>query len=654
MSNGPSDFKYDFKHNQKTIDSIIQGFRDNHKNQTLFGVTGSGKTLMMAKVIEELDIPALIMAPNKTLAAQLYEEFKEYFKDRSVEYFVSYYDYYRPEAYIPQKGLYIEKESSINEVIDKMRHSATKSLIENKNTIIIASVSCIYGIGSYEAYSSSVLHLHIGDEYTVPKLTRAFVQISYESSLDMVRGKFKTQGNSVIIGPSHIDNCVVKITVMNNKIKEILEFDPLDPTKCLQRQHMVIAPNSHHIIAEKSLQSAIGKIEEEVKEHVQLLYAEGKISQADRILEKVNYDIMQLKTINMCKGIENYSRYFTNREAGQHPPNLFEYFPKPYIVFVDESHISVPQVGSMYKGDAARKDTLINYGFRLPSSKDNRPMMFEEWDKIRGNTVFVSATPGEYELEHSTNIVEQVVRPTGLLDPICTVRPTFDQLNDAIEEIKNNIKLNERVLLLTLTKKTAEHVCDYLKKNNLKAGYLHGELDTIERIRTLYQLRMGEIDVLVGINLLREGIDVPECSLICIFEADSEGFLRTSSALIQMIGRAARHLNGRVILYADKITKSMEKALSETSRRRKIQEEYNEKNNLVPVSIKKPIKKSILTLVNKEKGSKIEEIVNLKEKERIKLVKKLEKDLKLAIKSMNFELAAKIRDQRNLIIETIM
>jgi excinuclease ABC subunit B len=634
------------------IKALCEALRNNSKDITLRGGTGTGKTFTMANVIKEMNLPALIMAPNKILSAQLYEEFKGFFPDNAVEYFVSYYDYYRPESYSPQKGLYLEKESSINEVIDQLRHSATRSLIERKDVIIIASISCIYGIGSYEAYAGASFKLEVGQKIAIAELSRILVEAAYEISIDLGRGKVKVQGQTVWIGPSHILDKVWRIKFEKNEIVSISEMDPLTRKNFLERNDVLIFPNSHHITPENSLSMAIKNIESELKTYLPTLHAQGKLAEAQRLEERVLYDIAQLKTMHTCSGVENYSRYFTNRAPGEHPPTLFEYFPRPFLLFVDESHIAVPQINGMFRGDLSRKSTLVDYGFRLPSCRDNRPMKFEEWDAIRPNTIFVSATPGHYEKERSI-MVEQMIRPTGLLDPICVIKPTSNQLEDALQESDKVIAKGNRVLMLTLTKKTAEHLSEHLKTKNYKSAYLHGDLNTMERIEKLHEFRKGDLDIIIGVNLLREGIDVPECALICIFEADQEGFLRTESALIQMIGRAARHDEGRVILYADRETVSIKAALKETNRRRKIQEDFNTENNITPKRIVKKISDAFDAFLEdkKKKGVAVKkEWFSMKEKERHKLVKQLEKQMKDFAKDMKFEEAAKARDERNALL----
>lgn len=629
------------------ISSIVENVKRGNLNQTLFGVTGSGKTFTMANIIRDLNMPALIMAPNKILSAQLYEEFKSFFPENAVEYFVSYYDYYRPEAYIPAQGLYLEKESSINETIDQLRHKATRSLVERRDVIIVASVSCLYGLGSHEAYSEAAFTLSIGDSISSANLTRKLNSLCYEISADILRGKVKIQGEFTWIGPSHLMDRVWRIRIKNNTVVALSEMDPLNRSSIFEREHITIFPNSHHIMQENSLGSAISNIQADLASQLSFLIEAGKLAEAQRLEEKVLYDISLLKATHSCPGIENYSRYFTGRAPGAHPPTLYEYFPRPFLLFVDESHISIPQIDGMSKGDAVRKEALIKYGFRLPSAKDNRPMTFSEWDMMRSYTIFVSATPGTYEKANSI-IVPQIIRPTGLLDPVCEVRKTDGQVDDAIHEARAVIARGDRVLMLTLTKKTAENLSSYLLKHGLKVAYLHGDLTTLERIEKLYQFRSGELDIVVGVNLLREGIDVPECALLCIFEADFEGFLRTESALIQMIGRAARHLNGRVILYADKVTKSMESALGETARRRALQEAYNLQHGIVPRKLNKKVHDSFTPFLTKlEKEA---DLIHLKAKDRAKMLKNLDKELKRLVKELRFEEAVRVRDRRNALL----
>lgn len=633
------------------IEQLTNGIKSNIKNQTLLGVTGSGKTFTMANVIKNLNQPALVMAPNKILSAQLYEEFKAFFPENAVEYFVSYYDYYRPEAYVPQSGLYIEKEASINEIIDQLRHKATRALMERNDVIIVASVSCIYGIGSVEAYRDMAFKISLNDRIGIAELARNCVKLSYEISPDLGRGKIRTRSDYFWIGPSHVADRVWRITVESNRVVEIVELDPLTREVFFEFSEVTIFPNTHHITPEVSLSKAVIEIENELDSYLPSLIARGKLAEAQRLEERTRYDLHQLKTTHFCQGIENYSRYFTNRVSGSHPPTLFEYFPRPFLLFVDESHISLPQLHGMSRGDAARKQVLIEHGFRLPSAKDNRPMTFEEWDAIRPNTIFVSATPGIYELQNSS-VVQQIVRPTGLLDPICIVRPTTNQVEDALAEAREVIKNNNRVLMITLTKRTAESLTEYISNCGMKVAYLHGEQTTIERIQKLYDFRKGKIDIIVGINLLREGIDVPECALVCVFEADQEGFLRTSSALIQMIGRAARHDLGRVILYADRNSQAINDALSETSRRRSIQEEYNRVHNITPTKITKEVSEAFAQFLDVIKDEKVvkQEWLTLKAKQKAKLIKNLEKAMKKAAAKMDFEEAAKLRDQRNALL----
>ena len=631
------------------IPKLVEGIKNNERNQTLLGATGSGKTYTIANVIQETNLPTLVMAPNKILSAQLYEEFKHFFPENAVEYFVSYYDYYRPEAYIPHKGLYLEKESSINEIIDQMRHKATRSLIERKDVIIVASVSCIYGIGAYEAYSDAAFRLQVGDAISMADLTKKLITLAYEMSQDMSRGKIRVRGQTIWIGPAHIIDRAYRVNIDKNIIIAIEEIDPLTRKIYMEYSSVMIFPNSHHMTPEYSLSRAIEEIQQELKVYLPILRNAGKIAEAQRLEERTRYDIEQLKTNHSCSGIENYSRFFTQRKSGEHPPTLYEYFPRPFLLIVDESHITVPQIHGMASGDAARKGVLIDHGFRLPSSRDNRPMKFNEWDAIRPTTIFVSATPGVYERENSV-IVEQIIRPTGLLDPVCNVRPTNNQIDDAMFEAKKIIARKGRVLMLTLTKKTSENLSEYLISKGMKVAYLHGDQTTLERIEKLYMFRKGEIDIIVGVNLLREGIDIPECELICIFEADQEGFLRTSSALIQMIGRAARNENGQVILYADKMTKSMKEALDETSRRRAMQDEYNKANGITPKTIKKDISEEFTPFLAKKEKLK-PEWITLKEKERSKLIKQLDKQMKEHVQNMEFEEAALVRDQKKALME---
>ena len=633
------------------IKKLVEGIRNKEKDQVLLGVTGSGKTFTMANIIKDLEMPALVMAPNKILSAQLYEEFKEFFPDNAVEYFVSYYDYYRPEAYIPQKGLYIEKEASVNDTIDQLRHKATRSLMERKDVIIIASVSCIYGIGSHEAYRDLIFNLGVGEKVSVPAILRQCTSLGYVVADDFSRGTMKSRGNYFWIGPSHIADRAWRVAIEKNVIQEIVEIDPLTRKVFQKMEKVSIFPNSHHITPEYSLGKAIKDIEDELAAYLPALYSKGEVAAAQRLEERVRYDIAQLKANGFCQGIENYSRFFTGRKEGDHPPTLFEYFPKPFVLFVDESHVSVPQVSGMSKGDAARKNVLIEHGFRMPSARDNRPMKFEEWDNMRPETIFVSATPGEFEKENG-KVVEQLVRPTGLLDPICEVRPTANQIEDALKEVDKIIAKNERVLMLTLTKKTAESLSDYLSSKGYKIAYMHGDQTTIERIQKLYDFRKGTIDIIVGINLLREGIDIPECSLVCIFEADQEGFLRTASTLIQMIGRAARNENGRVILYADRESGAMKNALAETKRRRQIQEEYNLEHGITPKTIKKEISEAFAPFLANIKDKKAikPEWMKMKESQRAKEIKKLDKEMKKAAQEMDFEKAAELRDQKNALL----
>lgn len=575
----------------QAIKELCAGLDDGLKNQVLLGVTGSGKTYTMAKVIEQSSRPALIMAPNKTLAAQLYTEMKEFFPENHVEYFVSYYDYYQPEAYVPKTDTYIEKDSAINEQIDRMRNSATRSLLEYRDVIIVASVSCIYGLGDVDSYSAMTLPLKVGQEIAQKDICLRLAELQYErNQQNFVRSTFRVKGDTLDIFPAHYEDRGWRISFFGDEIEKIDEFDSLTGKKTASLKEVTIYPANHYVTPRPAVSQAIVNIRKELADQISTFTAENKLLEAQRIEQRTRFDLEMLESTGHCKGIENYSRYLTGRKAGEPPPTLFEYLPHDTILFIDESHVSVPQIGGMFRGDFNRKSTLAQYGFRLPSCVDNRPLKFNEWNQMRPQTIFVSATPGDWELEQSGGIfTEQIIRPTGLTDPICIIRPVENQIDDLMHECRKVIAKGNRVLVTTLTKKMAEDLTDYLNENGIKVRYLHSDIDTLERIEIIRDLRLGAFDVLVGINLLREGLDIPECSLVAILDADKEGFLRSARSLIQTIGRAARNAEGRVILYADTITGSMQTALDETERRRKKQVEYNIKNGITPKTIIKKI-----------------------------------------------------------------
>lgn len=575
----------------QAIKELCAGLDDGLKNQVLLGVTGSGKTYTMAKVIEQSSRPALIMAPNKTLAAQLYTEMKEFFPENHVEYFVSYYDYYQPEAYVPKTDTYIEKDSAINEQIDRMRNSATRSLLEYRDVIIVASVSCIYGLGDVDSYSAMTLPLKVGQEIAQKDICLRLAELQYErNQQNFVRSTFRVKGDTLDIFPAHYEDRGWRISFFGDEIEKIDEFDSLTGKKTASLKEVAIYPANHYVTPRPAVSQAIVNIRKELADQISTFTAENKLLEAQRIEQRTRFDLEMLESTGHCKGIENYSRYLTGRKAGDPPPTLFEYLPHDTILFIDESHVSVPQIGGMFRGDFNRKSTLAQYGFRLPSCVDNRPLKFNEWDQMRPQTIFVSATPGDWELEQSGGIfTEQIIRPTGLTDPICIIRPVENQIDDLMHECRKVIAKGNRVLVTTLTKKMAEDLTDYLNENGIKVRYLHSDIDTLERIEIIRDLRLGAFDVLVGINLLREGLDIPECSLVAILDADKEGFLRSARSLIQTIGRAARNAEGHVILYADTITGSMQTALDETERRRKKQVEYNIKNGITPKTIIKKI-----------------------------------------------------------------
>lgn len=632
----------------EAIKELCAGIERGEKNQVLLGVTGSGKTYTMAKVIEQTGRPALIMAPNKILAAQLYSEMKEFFPHNNVEYFVSYYDYYQPEAYVPKTDTYIEKDSAINEQIDRMRNAATRDILESNDVIIIASVSCIYGLGDVESYASMTIPLKVGDEIDPKDIYKRLAELQYErNQMNFVRSTFRVQGDTLDIFPAHYEDRAWRISFFGNEIEAIYEFDSLTGKKTVDLKEVVVYPANHYVTPRPAISQAIVNIRKELKEQIETFKQENKLLEAQRIEQRTRFDIEMLETTGHCKGIENYSRYLTGRKAGAPPPTLFEYIPPNALIFIDESHVSVPQIGGMYRGDFNRKSTLANYGFRLPSCVDNRPLKFEEWDKMRGQTIFVSATPGDWELEQSKGVfAEQVIRPTGLTDPVCIVRPVENQIDDLMEECRKTAAKNERVLVTTLTKKMAEDLTEYLNDNGIRVRYLHSDIDTLERIEIIRDLRLGEFDVLVGINLLREGLDIPECSLVAILDADKEGFLRSTRSLIQTIGRAARNAEGRVILYADKMTRSLTAALDETNRRRQKQLNYNTEHGITPQTIKKKISN---TLSEMTAGDYVDVAINKNEAEEIKNIdKKLKEYNKLmreAATNLEFEQAMIYREK---------
>ena len=631
------------------IQELVDGIKQGKKHQTLLGATGTGKTFTMSNVIQQVNKPTLVMAHNKTLAGQLYSEFKEFFPNNAVEYFVSYYDYFQPEAYVPQTDTFIEKDSSINEEIDKLRHSATSSLFERKDVIIIASVSCIYGLGNPEEYKEMVVSLRTGMEIERNQLLRKLVDIQYErNDINFKRGTFRVRGDVVEIFPASRDEKCLRVEFFGDEIDRIREVNALTGEILLEREHVAIFPASHFVTREEKLKLALENIEIELEEQLKILRSEDKLLEAQRLEQRTRYDLEMMEEMGFCSGIENYSRHLTLREAGVTPYTLMDYFPKDFLLVVDESHVSLPQVRGMFNGDQARKSVLVNYGFRLPSALDNRPLTFAEFEDHIHQAVFVSATPGPYELEHTPEMVEQIIRPTGLLDPVIIVKPIEGQIDDLINEIHERSAKNERVLITTLTKKMSEDLTDYLKEIGIKVQYLHSDIKTLERIEIIRELRLGTYDVLVGINLLREGIDIPEVSLVAILDADKEGFLRSERSLIQITGRAARNSNGEVIMYADRMTDSMRKAIDETSRRRTIQMEYNEKHGITPTTIVKKIRDVIrASQVAEEQETYAQRLLSgkaLTKAEKGKLLDNLEKEMKDAAKALNFERAAELRD----------
>lgn len=639
----------------KAIEKLKNGLQEKKKNQVLLGITGSGKTFTMANLIAETGRPSLIMAHNKTLAAQIYSEMKEIFPENAVEYFVSYYDYYQPEAYVPRTDTYIEKDASINERIDLLRHSATRSLLERRDVIVVSSVSCIYGIGSPQLYSEMTLFLEKGKSYRRDDLIKKLIALQYErNDVAFERGSFRVKGDNLDIFPAHASDKAWRLGFFGDELEDLYEFDPLTGRKIKKMDKVVIYANSHYVTPYEIIKEAIPHIEDELQKRLAFLQEQNKLLEAQRLEQRVSYDLEMLQETGMCKGIENYSRYLSGRGPGEPPPTLFEYLPKDGLLFVDESHVTISQIMAMYKGDKSRKDTLVEYGFRLPSALDNRPLKFEEWDAFRPQTIFVSATPNHFELDLTYGeIVEQIIRPTGLLDPICEIKPVETQVEDLISEAKKVIAKGFRVLVTTLTKKMAEDLTEFLLDNNMKVSYLHSDVQTLERVEIINNLRKGEIDILVGINLLREGLDIPECALVAILDADKEGFLRSEVSLIQTIGRAARNSEGRVILYADKMTNSIEKAVDKTRERRKIQREYNEKHGITPRTIDRKVAalqefKALAKESEEYTGGEI-----IKDKKTLQNhINILRKEMLKSAADLNFEEAAKLRDKINALEQT--
>lgn len=630
----------------QAIAKLCKGLTDGLKNQVLLGVTGSGKTYTMAKIIEQANRPALIMAPNKILAAQLYSEMKEFFPHNHVEYFVSYYDYYQPEAYVPKTDTYIEKDSALNEQIDRMRNAATRNILESRDVIIVASVSCIYGLGDVESYASMTLPLTVGQEINPKEIYKRLAELQYErNQMNFVRSTFRVQGDVLDIFPAHYEDRAWRVSFFGDEIESISEFDALTGKKTASLDKITVYPANHYVTPRPAISQAIVNIRKELKTRIEEFTFQNKLLEAQRIEQRTRFDLEMLEATGSCKGIENYSRYLTGRKPGEPPPTLFEYLPPDALIFIDESHVSVPQIGGMYRGDFNRKSTLAEYGFRLPSCIDNRPLKFDEWDRMRGQTIFVSATPGDWELEQSGGtFAEQIIRPTGLTDPLCLIRPVENQIDDLMNECRKITAAGNRVLVTTLTKKMAEDLTEYLNDNGIKVRYLHSDIDTLERIEIIRDLRLGVFDVLVGINLLREGLDIPECALVAILDADKEGFLRSERSLIQTIGRAARNAEGRVILYADKMTKSIKAAMDETERRRQKQLKYNAENGITPQTIKKKISSALSEMTAKDyledKPKDAEQIKDIDKK-----LREYKKLMQEAAANLEFETAVVYRDK---------
>ncbi len=639
-----SDFKMTGDQPQ-AVDKLADGLAKGYKKQTLLGVTGSGKTFTMANVVAKVQQPTLVICHNKTLAAQLYAEFKEFFPNNAVEYFVSYYDYYQPEAYVPQKDLYIEKDADVNEEIDKLRHSATRSLFERRDTLIVASVSCIYGLGSPEEYRSFVLHLEKGVSQNRQTILHRLVDMQYQrNDIDFSRGKFRIRGDTLEIQPAY-EEMALRIEFFGDDIERIVRLDPLTGEVLTELSEIDIYPAKHFVTSQDKLLKAIESIEQELQEQIKKLTGEGKLLEAARLQQRTNYDLEMLREAGYCNGVENYSRHLAQRAAGSSPFTLLDYFPKDYLLFIDESHMSLPQIRGMYNGDRARKQTLVDFGFRLPSALDNRPLNYDEFDQRINQVVYVSATPSEYEFTHSQQVAEQLVRPTGLLEPTIEIKPTKGQIDDLLDEIKQRVARKERCLVTTLTKRMAEELADYLIEYGVKTHYLHSEVETLERVEILRDLRIGVYDVIVGINLLREGLDLPEVSLVAILDADKEGFLRSTGALIQTMGRAARHVTGHVIMYADTTTKSMQAAIDEINRRRKIQEDYNRALGITPQGIQKAIRDITERLPVVAEARSTYTATPATREEIARLIKELESQMRMAAKNLEFEKAALIRDR---------
>lgn len=632
----------------KAIAGLTEGIESGKKHQVLLGVTGSGKTFTMANIIENVQKPTIVIAHNKTLAGQLAAEFKEFFPDNAVEYFVSYYDYYQPEAYVPSSDTYIEKDAQINDEIDKLRHSATASLFERRDVIIVASVSCIYGLGDPIDYENLVISLRPGMEKDRESIIKKLVEIQYvRNDINFIRGTFRVRGDVLEIFPASSSEEAIRIEFFGDEIERIREINTLTGEILCDRTHSWIFPASHYATSEEKVQAAIAGIEQELEERLRELNAENKLVEAQRLEQRTLYDLEMLREMGFCSGIENYSRHISGREAGSRPYTLLDYFPDDYLIIIDESHVTLPQLRAMYAGDQSRKKTLVDFGFRLPSALDNRPLKFEEFESLVNQIVYVSATPGPYEFEHTENTLEQIIRPTGLLDPMIEIKPTEGQIDDLINEIRDRTLKGQRVLVTTLTKRMSEDLTKYFKDIGIKVTYMHSDVETIERMQIIRDLRLGKFDVLIGINLLREGIDLPEVSLVAILDADKEGFLRSETSMIQTIGRAARNSEGKVIMYADRITNSMEKAIMETMRRRGIQEKYNEDHNIIPQTIKKSIRDVIESTKIAEDNEKYEvkKFKKASVEEQQKLIEKLEKEMFMAAEMLQFERAAELRDK---------